>query len=226
MGAGDDIDYGPLREDRLHESLREEFPGWPFPLLFHGQEITRDIFFLDPVLEYHVIDPGRNPVRDVWIHRYRFLTEWFHYRFFNGMAPVVNSAETLTVRPRLCRLLAAVLDDLPSGRILGYLGTEFGVRDAAALLARMVEGLERMLEVCAREDLVVWGMRIDAAAEAEQAAFIRESGLAEGWKAMSRLPHLGPLLRGWREVGRTEEKALRRARARRGRWRKQRRRLG
>ena len=52
------VNYEKLRKLCLHEDFRADYPGWPLPFLFQGEEITRDIFFLDPSLEYGVIDLG------------------------------------------------------------------------------------------------------------------------------------------------------------------------
>ena len=89
--------YEKLRTLCLSEPLRGDYPDWPRPFLFQGQEITRDIFFLDPALEYTVIELGKNPIRDASYFRYRRLDLWFHYRFFNGWNPVAHSAESLTL---------------------------------------------------------------------------------------------------------------------------------
>src|SRR5437879_971379 len=79
------IVYAKLREACLCKELQEEYPEWPFPLLFHGEEISRDVFFLDPVLEWEALELGRNPVRDAAFLSYWSLNQWFHYRFFNGL---------------------------------------------------------------------------------------------------------------------------------------------
>ncbi|MCX6921607.1 MAG: hypothetical protein NT154_00070, partial [Verrucomicrobia bacterium] len=92
--------YHKLRDLCLGECLRSAHPEWPFPLLFQGEEITRDVFFLDPAIEYGVVDLGANPIQDLAFYKSSSLNLWFHYRFFNGIAPVIYSSEALTLLPR------------------------------------------------------------------------------------------------------------------------------
>ena len=58
------IVYQKLREARMCEEMREDYPDWPYPMLFHGHEISRHIYFLDDLIEYRQIKLGRNLVCD------------------------------------------------------------------------------------------------------------------------------------------------------------------
>lgn len=102
--------YDQLREDRLCAELQKAHPDWPYPLLFHGEEISRDVFLLDPVVEYRVLKLGRNVVQDAEYLAYPFLNEWFHYRFFNGICGVMRSSQSAALLPRLFRLHRALLE--------------------------------------------------------------------------------------------------------------------
>lgn len=70
--------YARLRELCLSEANQKEYPGWPFPMLIHGKEITGDVFLLDPVLEFGVLELGRNRVGEGDVLRIGFTDSVGH----------------------------------------------------------------------------------------------------------------------------------------------------
>jgi hypothetical protein len=165
--------YDKLRQLCLGDDMRKDYPDWPYPLLFHGHEITRNIFFLDPLIEYQVIKLGRNQVLDAASLEYRSLNRWFHYEFFyDGMSHVGNSAETATLLPRLVRLRKVLLEDFSKDKMAKYLEREFSVSDTTSLISSMIFSIEQMISICSRHRLVVWGSCMNEEAAAEQASYI------------------------------------------------------
>jgi hypothetical protein len=212
--------YARLREICLSEANQKEYPGWPFPMLFHGKEITREVFLLDPVLEYGVLELGRNRVRDGDVFRYRHLNDWFHYQFFNGINWVVNSAEAYTLLPRLLCLERNLLDAMQTRTIHSYLEQELGIVESDRALENIMESLRQITGICRSHPLLVWGMKIDevdAKAHQDYVASVSEIPSA----VVFALPHIRRLTFSWDAVMKDEEKQLGRAVARYNRWRKQ-----
>jgi hypothetical protein len=167
--------FDKLRQLCLGDDMRKDYPGWPYPLLFHGREITRDIFFLDPLIEYQVIKLGRNQVLDVASLEYRSLNRWFHYEFFyDGMSHMGNSAETSTLLPRLVRLRRVLLEGFSKGKMAKYLEHEFSVSDTTSLISSMISAIEQMISICSKHRLVVWGSCMNDEVAAEQASYITD----------------------------------------------------
>jgi hypothetical protein len=168
------LDYSKLRQFCLHPSIQTGIPDWPFPLLFHGHEITRDFFFLDPLLECRVIALGKNCVPDAASLRYPSLNAWFHYRFFNGTAPVINTAEAVSLLPRLMRLRRKLLDGVAKPEMARYLEQEFNVGEPGPLILKFLSTVAQLIKICTEHDIIVWGMRCNARAAAEQNDYIKK----------------------------------------------------
>jgi len=217
--------YDQLRDDRLCSELQVQHPDWPYPLLFHGEECSRDLFLLDPVVEYRVLKLGRNMVQDVEYLAYPLLNDWIHYRFFNGIAPVIRSAESSTLLPRLYRLQHALLDDQPKRTVSEYWNERFGIADADRAFEKILEELGRMTAICRRHAVVVWGVHAESAyrdRHLQEVIFVNSIG----WDRILQLPHLrSPGKLDLTGVLKREEKALGHAVARNNRWRKHWRRL-
>lgn len=216
--------YIKLREACLSKGLQEQYPDWPFPLLLQGEEISRDIFFLDPVIEWGPLQLGRNPVRDASFLRYRSLNHWFHYQFFNGLNCVVNSAETATLLPRIFRLHRLLLDKLSDSALESFLEREFAVASPKALIDTWLQALDRIAEIALKHELVVWGMRIDDAALREHMDYVQKISLIRADLFLD-LPHLKGLKLEWEEARKIQQKAYRNAEARYNKRRKHDRRL-
>jgi hypothetical protein len=216
--------YTKLREACLCKELQEEYPDWPFPLLFQGEEISRDIFFLDPVIEWGPLRLGRNPVRDASFLRYRSLNQWFHYRFFNGLNSVVNSAEATTLLPRIFRLRSLLLDSLKDSTLESFLEREFSIGNPKALIGRWLQALGRITDIALKHDLVVWGMRTDEDALREHTDYVQKISLIRADLVLN-LPHLRGLKLEWEEARKTQQKAYRNAEARYNKRRKHERRF-
>jgi hypothetical protein len=214
------IVYTKLRHACLSEGLREDFPEWPFPLLFQGHEITRDIFYLDPLIEWREIELGRNPVRDASFLRYRSLNQWFHYRFFNGLAPVVNSAEANTLLPRLFRLRRVLLESLPGQSLAAFFEREFSISHPDELVNTLVNAVARIMDICSEHKLVVWGIRLNERAHEEHIRYTRDIVSMIRTDLVLDLPHLRPLKLEWDKVLRNERKEFRKAEARYNKRRK------
>jgi hypothetical protein len=218
------IVYTKLREACLSKELQEEYPDWPFPLLFHGEEISRDIFFLDPVIEWGPLQLGRNPVRDASFLRYRSLNQWFHYRFFNGLNFVVNSAETVTLLPRIFRLRSLLLDNLGDSTLESFLQREFSITNPKDLIASWLQALSRITDIALKHALVVWGMRIDEGAPREHMDYVQKISLIRADLVLD-LPHLRALKLEWEEARKIQQRAYRNAEARYNKRRKHERRF-
>jgi hypothetical protein len=216
--------YAKLREVCLCAELQEEYPGWPFPLLFHGEEISRDIFFLDPAIEWGPLQLGRNPVRDAAFLRYRSLNQWFHYRFFNGINSVVNSAETITLLPRIFRLRSVLLDNLQNSTLQSFLKRELAAGKPRELIATWLNALSRITEIAKSHGLIVWGMRIDEDAFREHMHYVEAVSSIRADLVLN-LPHLRGLKLEWEEAVKTQQKAYRNAEARYNKQRKHERRF-
>lgn len=216
--------YDRLRELCLSEANQKEYPGWPFPMLFHGEEIAREVFLLDPVLEYGVLELGRNRVRDGDVFRYRHLNDWFHYQFFNGINCVVNSAEAYTLLPRLLCLERNLLDAMQTRTIHSYLEQELGIVESDHLLKRILDSLRQIEVICRSHPILVWGMKIDE--EDAKAHQVHVDSVSQVPSAVVfALPHIRRLKYSWDAVMKDEEKQLGVAVARYNRWQKQQRRL-
>ncbi len=211
--------YAKLRDLCLCQSNQEDFPGWPFPMLFHGYEITREIFLLDPVLEYRVLDLGRNQVRDGEIFRYRQLNDWFHYRFFNGIAYIVNSAEACTLLPRLLCLQRHLLDALPTRTVHTYLEQELGIAESDRVLGNILDAFRKVTEICRSHPILVWGMRANDEDLPLQVQYLETVSRIPA-ETVFELPHIRRLKLSWDSELKAEEKEWGKAVARYNRWKK------
>jgi hypothetical protein len=140
--------YTQLRRSVLSEDFQREWPDWPYPMLFQGEEISRDIVFLDLLAEYNVLKLGRNPVRDVDYLRYGSLNRWFHYRFFFCPHPCRRTGESATLKPRLLRLQRCLMEGEWTGELGEYLTRELHLSETTALLSRLRGEIARMLAIC------------------------------------------------------------------------------
>lgn len=207
--------YYKLRQLCLCDEMRKDHPEWPYPLLFHGHEITRDVFFLDPLIEYRVIRLGRNLVQDAGSFNYRLLNDWFHYKFFNGASAIVYSAETTTLLPRLFRLRRALLDNHAKPELEMYLKRELAVPDPPRLISSLLLAVAQIIQICSDHRLVVWGMHIDAEAVAEQSDYITSVLSKIPINLVLNLPHLREPLRSTKSlVFDDEEELMRKAETR------------
>ena len=204
--------YTPLRHFILSEDLQRELPGWPYPLLFQGEEISRDIFFLDPLVELRILKLGRNPVRDVDYLRYASLNRWFHYRFFFCLNACGRTGESATLKPRLLRLQRCLMEGEWSGCLDEFLSRDLEVPDPSRLLTHLRGEIARMLEICDQHELIVWGQRLDNICPDQQRAF-RESIAHIRVREILALPHLQSLKSEWDEALKKEVKAYRKAEA-------------
>jgi hypothetical protein len=168
------LDYSKLRQLCLQPLIQTQYPDWPFPLLFHGYEITRDFSFLDPLLEFHIIDLGKNRVPDAASLSYPYLNAWFHYRFFNGTAPVINTADAVSLLPRLIRLRRKLLDGAAKPEMARYLKQELSVGEPEQLILNFLLTVAQLIKICTEHDIIVWGKRCNAGAAAEQNDYIKK----------------------------------------------------
>ena len=163
--------YSKLRIESLCKELQTDYPNWPFPLLFQGEEITRDIFFLDSAIEYNVIKLGENEIRDSWLIHHPDITDlnwWFHYQFFNGINHIVRSSESVALLPRLYRLKSALLESIVDTSLAQYFQGHFEMQETDKFIETLVAAVSRLIEICSQHDLVIWGMLIDQSSLKEQ----------------------------------------------------------
>ena len=205
--------YRSLREDRIGDHWRHEVPQWPYPLLFHGIQISRNIFFLDAIIEWEVIDLGKNTVRDASYPRYPRLNEWFHYRFFNGFSSVVNSAESMTLLPRLYRLKQVLLRVRNSETLNDFLSEKFAVSSTQELISELFRGVEETIAISERHHLLVWGMARDKEWIEDHRAYIKNVIDPIPTSLVYDLPHIRYLVAEWKRIQKSELKAMRRAEA-------------
>src|ERR1051326_135905 len=207
--------YPELREACLSKENQEFLPDWPYPLLFHGEELTKDIFFLDVMLEGAALDLGRNPVRDGDFFRYRHLNQWFHYRFFWNRfpAPVVNSAETITLLPRLFRLRRVLLESSSAETVNSFLERKLSVANPRDLIGTLIGALTRIAEICSKNELVVWGFLCNSRALDEHLGYLQTVSLIRTDLVLA-LPHLSRLKNDWGDALEVEQKEFRKVEAR------------
>lgn len=183
--------YQKLRQLCLSKHLQADWPEWPFPLLFHGVEITRDFFFLDPLIEYHVLKLGRNLVHDGGSVKYRSLNYWFHYAFFTtGGSPIAWTSEATSLELRLMRLRRALLDGSAKPAMATFLKHELGVTDTPRLVSSFLSAVAQMIQICSEQRIVVWGTALDAASASEQSDYISNVLSKIPIDLVSNLPHI------------------------------------
>ena len=205
------LSYPRLRRLMLCKAMQEDYPDWPYPLLFQGQEICRDIFFLDPLIEYPILRLGRNEVFDGAALRYRSLNQWFHYRFFNVISAVGYSAESGNLVPRLMRLRRVLLDKPDDPKIKSYLKAKLAVSDPARLISFFSDSVAQMVEICSTHPLVVWGIRIDERARSDHLAYIKDVVEKIPFELVFGLPHLRQAMRSTELLVLEHERTLLRA---------------
>lgn len=206
--------YSKLRELCLSEELQAAHPDWPFPLLFQGEEISRDIFFLDLVIEYQVIKLGRNPIQDLAYFRYSSLNRWFHYCFFNGISPIVYSSESLTLLPRLYRLKRVLLQSVQDSSLAGYFQREFALSEPQKLAQSLIVEVSKLIEISSQHKLLVWGARLDAASVQAQAQYLAQVTARISTDLVLGLPHIHRHTSEWKQALNKELVAYRKADAR------------
>jgi hypothetical protein len=182
-------------------------------LLFQGEEITRDIFFLDAAIEYGVVDLGANPIQDLAFYKYSSLNLWFHYRFFNGIAPIIYSSEALTLLPRLFRLKRVLLQSTLNSSLAGYYQQEFAVAEPQKLVQSVVKGVSKLIEISAQHNLLAWGVSLDAASVVEQTRYLSEVLARVPTDLILDLPHVRQHAQEWKRVLKEEATELRKAEA-------------
>ncbi len=185
-------------------------PDWPYPFLFHGGPLSRNIFFLDAVIEWGAIDLGKNPIRDAWYHRYPRLNHWFHYSFFNGFSPIVNSAESLTLLPKLYRLKRSLIRQSQTRLIVEFLYEKFAITQAEELFSEMTDAVEQIIAITEQNELVAWGIARDEGWIVEHQAFIESAIRPVRAELVLNLPHLRWMVADWKKAGKLELKELRR----------------
>ena len=179
-----------LQQLCLCDLVQQDHPEWPYPFLFQGHEIPREIFFLDPLIEYRHVKLGRNLVYDGGSVRYRSLNEWFHYTFFNGIAPITYSMETVCLLPRLYRLKRALLEKSAVPKVKAFFEKELAVSDPQQLLDFLVSVVAQLIKISSEHRLVVWGMRINDEAPREHAAYISNVLSKIPLDVVFNLPHI------------------------------------
>jgi hypothetical protein len=174
----------------LCDEMQQNHPEWPYPFLFQGHEIPREIFFLDPLIEYRHIKLGGNLVYDGGSVEYRSLNEWFHYVFFNVMAPVGYSMETACLLPRLYRLKRVLLEKSGESQAKAFLEKGLAVSNPQQLLDSLVSMVTQLIQISSEHRLVVWGVRISDEAAREHAAYISNVLAKIPLDLVFNLPHV------------------------------------
>jgi hypothetical protein len=207
-------DYKQLRELMLSSDYQALYPERPFPLLFQGEKISRDIFFLDPLIEYGHLPLGKNPIQDWSYFRYRHLGWWFHYVFFGcGLSGwCACSAEKETLLARLYRLSAALLTAEDS-KIVNWFEREHGIQSGQYLISLFRSEIARMITIATENNLIVWGIENEPKALELQQNYINQTLPQIRTDLAWKLPHLSWMHHVWTECFKKEVKAFRRAEA-------------
>lgn len=209
-------DYKRLKE-LTFQSIDQEndyYRDWPFPLLFQGERFSRDIFFLDPLIEYEGLPLGKNPVQDWSYPRYRWLWSWFHYVFFfrGGSGWCGCSAEKETLLPRLYRLASALIS-ADETQVADWYKREHGIESGRYLLPVFRSEINRMISITSENSLIVWGVEDQTGALELQKNYIKEILSVIRTDLAWKLPHLSWMHHVWTGSLKQELKAYRRAEA-------------
>ena len=204
--------YQNLRVCSLAEDIAKAYPRWPYPLLFHDIEISRDIFILDQAIDRGGLELGGNPIHDLTSEQRPELGYWFHYEFFNLWGAAQRSVEAIALQARLSALKKGLFEALPGSEFTDFLSRQLSVPDPDHVIALFMSEVTRMIEVSARCDIVVLGIRTcDEDARKQQDCL---AALAQvRTDLLFELPHMKSAIRKWESILKVEDKEMRKAEA-------------
>lgn len=213
--------YSKLRELMVSEVFQDSFVGYPYALLLDEIEIDRDFVFLDPVLEYSVIQCGENPLNDFSPNSnegYADLNYWFHYQFFGCPQNTCHSKALVT---RFWRLKSTILQVVDSSILQLYLSNELAVPDPNSVIDGWLKTIDRIICACDGRVLSCWTSCRDIASSESHNNYLRDVIARIDPMAYQRLCHLCSNFLEWDRLQKAEIKAFRRAEADLNKRRKQ-----
>ena len=112
-------------------------------------------------------------------------------------------------------MLNTVLNKAAMKRLAKYLKREFSVPDPEELFAELISEVARMMDICSKHRLLVWGVKFDQTAAKEHNAYISEVISKIPLDLVFALPHVRRSLHHTEySAFFDEERALRKAEAR------------